>query len=416
MTARSLRKLTLPLLLFWALPARADVHPNTAPGFPVEQSFHVGDVDSINLFNGGLTLTIPIGGSYPVNGGFSYGLKLVYNSNPWLFKTFHYQVPPDYHEVSRLRAVPTSCSNAGLGWRLSLGRMNPPCQLPDANDTIANNPIYQDENGTDHIFYYVLHPGETEDSPPAGVWDVQYTRDGSYLRLKRYTGYDEVELPDGSMRRFDAATGMPTRIQDAFGNYVKIEETLEGPAGAQVPVWVLTDSQQREQKVYFRTDLPGYDRTVNRVVLTAFGTGATATWQFNYAKQPIGRPCPHNDTDQVGSVGPTVEVPLLTSVTLPDGSAWSTTAGDYVITYPPNSVCTDNSGEITALTLPTLGRMEWTWQKYSFPTGSSQKQQLQSNPGVATRGMRNADGTMQAMKVGSLDPEKIKAALAEIGG
>jgi hypothetical protein len=70
-----------------AAPALADVSPNTAPGFPAEQSFHVGDVDNVNLFNGGLTLNIPIGGSYPVNGGLSYSLKLIYNANPWEFFT-----------------------------------------------------------------------------------------------------------------------------------------------------------------------------------------------------------------------------------------------------------------------------------------------------------------------------------------
>jgi len=390
----SLRKILLPLLslILLALPVRADVHPNTAPGFPVEQAFHEGDVDSVNMFNGGLTLTLPIGGAYPVNAGFSYTLKLIYNSNPWLFKTIHYQVPPDFHEVNRLQAIPTSCSNAGLGWRVSLGRMNPPCQLPDVNDTFSTNPIYQDENGTDHIFYNVLHYGDAEDSLPAGVSDVEYTRDGSYLRLKRYSGYDEVEFPDGAVRRFDATTGLPTQIRDAFGNSVSISYATANQ-------WVITDSQGRTQRIYFRTDLPTYSQVVDHVDLVTLG-GAVATWQFNYASQIIGRPCPHNDTDQTGSVGSTVTVPLLTGVTLPDGSAWTTTAGDYVVTLPsgsvwPDNACTENAGEITALTLPTLGRMEWTWQKYSFPTGSSQKKQLQSNPGLATRGMRNADGTMQ---------------------
>ena len=59
------------LLAFAALsiqtgPVAADVHPNTAGGFPVDQSFHVGDIDSVNLFNGSLTLTLPIGPSFPV--------------------------------------------------------------------------------------------------------------------------------------------------------------------------------------------------------------------------------------------------------------------------------------------------------------------------------------------------------------
>jgi hypothetical protein len=43
------RRGLFPLLVLAALavaPAQADVHPNTAPGLPVDQSFHVGDIDS----------------------------------------------------------------------------------------------------------------------------------------------------------------------------------------------------------------------------------------------------------------------------------------------------------------------------------------------------------------------------------
>ncbi len=399
MTSR--RRIALSLLAGLALcgALRADVHPNTAPGFPVEQSFHVGDVDSVNLFNGALTLTIPLGGTYPVNGGFSYNLKLTYNSSPWLFKTMTYSIPPDYHLVPRTQAYPNPCSNAGLGWRVSFGRMDPPCQVPDANDTLPVGPIYQDENGTDHVFYPVLHYGDAEDALPAGVSDVEYTRDGSYLRLKVYTaGYREIEFPDGSVRRFDDGgvgfTGMPTAIRDPFGNQLTISYATPNQ-------WVLTDNQggTRTQRVWFRTDLPGYAQSVDHVDLVTFG-GTPVTYQFNYATQVIGRPCPHNDTDQTGSLGPTVNVPLLTSVSLPDGSSWKTTAGDYVTaipsgsTYPANA-CTENAGNLTAWTLPTLGRMEWTWQKVYFPSGSTTKPHLQTNPGVATRGMRNADGTLQ---------------------
>jgi RHS repeat-associated protein len=392
--AVSPRRILVAILLAGALaaPAVADVHPNTAPGFPVEQSFHVGDIDSINLFNNGLTLTIPIGGSYPVNAGFSYGLKLVYNSNPWLFKTVKYPNPADpANDLSRTQAYPTPCSNAGLGWRVSLGRMNPPCQVPDANDTYPLGPVYQDENGTDHVFYPTLHPGDAEDAPVSGVSDIQYTRDGSYLRLKVPTsGGWVVEFPDGSTRSF-GADGMPTSIQDPFGNFLSISYGIDMMDG--LPVWVLQDSQGRAQKVHFRTDLSPYAQVVNRIELTAFA-GAKATYQFNYTVQPIGRACPHNDTDQMGSVGNSVSVPLLTSVILPDNSSWSNTANDYVIALPQDGVCTENAGEITAWTLPTLGRMEWTWQKVYFPTGSTTKKHLQTNPGVATRTMRNPNGTV----------------------
>jgi len=386
------RKLLPPLLLIallpLAVPGAAQIHPNTAAGFPVEQSFHVGDVDSVNLFNGALTLTIPIGGSYPVNGGFSYNLKLVYNSSSWQFKTAEYTFPGN-PTLFRTQAYPSPCSNAGLGWRVSFGRFNPPCLSVDPLPPGVLD--YQDENGTDHVFYPTLHAGDAEDAPVAGVSDVEYTRDGSYLRLKVYTaGYREIEFPDGSARRFDS-TGMPTELRDPFGNKLSISYATPNQ-------WVLTDTQGRTQRIYFRADLPNYAQTVDHIDLVTFG-GVTVPYQFTYATQTIGRICPHNDTDQMGSLGATVTVPLLTSVALPDGSVWKAAASDYVTALPsgtwPDNACTQHSGNLTALTLPTLGRMEWTWQTVFFPTGSTAKSFAQINSGVATRAMRNADGTLQ---------------------
>ena len=395
----SRRALLLPLLvLLLALPAAADVHPNTAPGFPADQSFHVGDVDSVNLFNGALTLTIPIGGSYPVNGGFSYNLKLTYNSSPWEFLTVH-RVTNLQTDVDRLQAIPNRCSNAGLGWRISFGRMDPPCQVPDGNGSPSDRPIYQDENGTDHIFYPTLHTGDPED---AGVSDVEYTRDGSYLRLKVHADNSkEIDFPDGSVRQFDS-TGMPTMLQDAFGNFLKIDYTIPNR-------WVLTDSQSlRTNTIYFRTDFPGYAQTVDYIDLAVFGSSTPATYHFNYTPSTITRPCPHSDSDPMTtmSVSNNVLVPLLSSVTLPDTSSWS--ASGYLNTMRPNigpmspgvypaDACVENNGNITALTLPTLGRLEWTWQTVYFPSGSTTKKHLQNNPAVATRTMRYADTTVQGI-------------------
>ncbi len=373
-------------LLAPAFPAAADVHPNTAGGFPVEQSFHVGDVDNVNLFNGSLTLSIPIGQGYPVNGGFSYSLKLVYNSSPWIFQTVHHIRPADQEDVTRTQGLPNPCSNAGLGWRVSLGRLDPPCQVPDSNDMIPG-PIYQDEMGTDHLFYATLHAGDPEDVPVSGVQNVLYTRDGSYLRLKIYTtGVREVEFPDGTVRKFDSS-GRPTEIRDAFGNWLRIDYQTANQ-------WILTDLQNRSHKIIFRTDLPAYPQMIDHIDLAAFG-GDKATYQFNYTPTAVGRSCPHNDWElDLGGLSDTVMVPLLTSVTLPDGSAFSTMAGDY-LNLPPaaGQHCSEGSGNLTALKLPTQGRLEWSWQLYRFPSGSTGKMHLQANSGVATRTMRDGTGT-----------------------
>jgi len=76
---------TLACLVLTARPAAADPHPNTQGGVDVAQTFQLGDVDNINLYNGALTVALPLGIRFPVNGNFSYQLTLVANSNPWGF-------------------------------------------------------------------------------------------------------------------------------------------------------------------------------------------------------------------------------------------------------------------------------------------------------------------------------------------
>ena len=50
----------------------------SARGFNPNSLYHYGDVDNINLFNGALTLTLPLGPTYPVGGTISYGLWFVF--------------------------------------------------------------------------------------------------------------------------------------------------------------------------------------------------------------------------------------------------------------------------------------------------------------------------------------------------
>ena len=385
-----MRRTAFGLLLALAAPAAAEVHPNTAPGFPVEQSFHVGEIDNVNLFNGSLTLTIPIGPSYPVNGGLSYGLKLVYNANPWTFSTVT-TVHPDGTEATNPIADATACSNAGLGWRLSLGEFEPPCQQPDANGGLSPH-VYQDENGTDHLFYPTLHQGDPEDAPLAGVAQVLYTRDGSYLRLKVLTGGTrKLEYPDGTVRTFDTE-GRLTEIRDPFNNTVTVSylNAAGQPAAARdtTAEWILSDSHGRIHRVLFSFGPQDYPDwcvpIIDRIELTAFNSNTPAVYEFDYESRTIGRACPSNllDDDEV-------KVPLLTGVTLPDGSAWKIDAANgYVTALPANNRCTDHAGNLTSLALPTLGRLEWTWQTYQFPQ-ISPKSFLNRNSGVAARTMRN---------------------------
>lgn len=368
----SRQKILASLALFaLATAARADVHPNIQGGFPVDQVFQAGEIDNVNLFNGALTLTIPLGPTYPVGGGLQYGMKLVYNSNPWRYDTVI------LNGDSYSQAIPSECSNAGLGWRVSLGRLDPPCQMPDVNG--VQNLVYQDETGTDHIWYETLHAGDPEDAPVAGVQQVLYTRDGSYLRMKVLTnGNREVESPDGTTRTF-RADGLPTQIRDRFGNHLDVDYS-------NASYWQLTDNHNRVQRVWFRTDLAPYAQTVDKIELEASGTPNKATYQFHYVHRPVGLACPNNEPGTQQAL-----VPLLLSVTLPDGSSYQMAETDYITAAAASTAqCTDHGGNLLKLTLPTLGKLAWTWRTYVFPTASSAKRHLQTSSGVATRAMLDA--------------------------
>ena len=148
--------------LISALPAAAQDNPDDARGFNVAQVFNSGGIDHVNVFNGNLVLTIPIGGTYPLAGGLSYGLTLSYNANLWDFD-IDCEDPvgePGEPGDCRITARPNPGFNAGAGWLLSLGRL-----LPPSTDTnMINRWVYSGADGASHSFYTTLHDGETPEA------------------------------------------------------------------------------------------------------------------------------------------------------------------------------------------------------------------------------------------------------------
>jgi hypothetical protein len=358
------------VLFFMALaafaPVQAQEHPNVARGFNASGAFATGDIDNINPFNGNLVINLPLGQSFPVNGGLSYGLSLVYNSQVWEHQSYD----------SVTQAIPSRVANAGLGWMVSLGRLNPPQFLGDY-DTFRNT--YMSPDGSRHTFYPTLHEGETA---TAGI---EYTRDGSYLRLNTFTR--EMELPDGTIHTFDAS-GFPTQIRDRFNNQVNV--CYSTACGAVANSWRISDSQGRVHWVYFRdTWISGYQQqVVSQVDVAAFG-GARAIYTFRYnvddSQSVILTGCRNNDPQTAN-----LSVVLLTSLSLPDGTSYSIPVGDYF----PNGTTPCKAGMINRLTLPTLGKIEWDYITYTFPNHSSSRPFRQMTTGVGTRSLKDELGNL----------------------
>lgn len=86
---------------------------------------------------------------------------------------------------------------------------------------------------------------------------------------------------------------------------------------------------------------------------------------------------PHSDS----TLGDFVQVQLLTSVSLPDGSTFSMPSSDYVVDAPGSGPACRTSGSIRGIKLPTLAKIEWTYMEWMFPSESDERPCRQTRAG-----------------------------------
>ncbi|HWW59730.1 MAG TPA: hypothetical protein VN181_00045, partial [Thermoanaerobaculia bacterium] len=264
------------LLATVTLPLAAQKHPNIELGFNAEKLYQFTGLDSVNLFNGNLVVTIPIGRRYPVNDEFSYGLTLVYNSKVWDYEKIVVvqQGSGDDYYVGD----PSRRSNAGLGWRLSLGRLLSPSAAA-TRYPFTDRPywVYESPAGDEHAF-------DTFD--PAGNNALVKVENGtSYLRMVKVTeSLRKVEFPNGEVHEF---TNMGTRwrltkMRDRLGNEMTVSYTRD--SSDRDLKWTLVDSQNRTHTVTFVNSsamASSIDRGQMVSSISLAGIHQSATYQFN---------------------------------------------------------------------------------------------------------------------------------------
>ncbi len=376
----------IPSLLIGMFPAFLGAtlqHPNLERGFDPENAYEMRQVDDVNLFNGNLIVTIPIGDTYSVGlgGTLTYRLTLTYNLKAW-----DWEVVPSTGNPSSVLAWASRDSNAGFGWRLSLGQLIPPHTAP-RNET--DKYLYIDENGAEHLFYDRLAGVPSQ----SGVY---YTNDSSYLRLVLGEPI-RVESPDGLVREFNSS-GLLTRVTDRLARNAKGDQNaLDITYGNNK--WTLEDTEGRTHTVSFANqDYDGMSTPmVTRVELAAFGD-TTAVYNFSYGSLDFPRPLEHFDTDVDSPLPNPVRLPVLTSVTLPEEGmtyrmlGYHTEAGFF-------------PGALKELELPTKGSIAWTYGGWTFPavhlpTGGDGSRppsdHIEITPGVKERRLLTAGGSVQA--------------------
>ena len=105
---------------------------NRAKGFNAGSVYDFSGLDSVNAFNGNLTVSLPIGQTYAAGGGLSYQFVLTANGNIW-----DSTPDPCVIEPAPTMAIPDRRANAGMGWILTLGRLLD-SQCNGANATITS--------------------------------------------------------------------------------------------------------------------------------------------------------------------------------------------------------------------------------------------------------------------------------------
>ena len=316
-------------------------HPRFERGFNENRLFDLSEIDQVNLFNGNLSLSIPIGLDYPLGGDRSFQIRLVYNSKVWDIR--RNTVTGDELIPFIDEAEPDPYSNAGLGWSLHFGRL----LAPRAIGNESGEWLYLSPDGAEHTFHLNLTPGSS------WVPGVLYSRDGSRLRLRLHIdGRHEIGFPDGEIHRFtpvaEGASGSLREIVDPHGNTlltVSYNSTF----------WVITDRFRSytvilSNRIYNGVTTP----FVEEVRVPKFG-GGHAIFTFLYSTSTeFLRPCYEQRSAQFNSV----EAPRLESLLLPDGTR-------YEFSYN-NDLRTCDSGTLQQMTLPTRGVVAYAYGEFEF--------------------------------------------------
>ena len=395
-----------------AVAAEAQKPPAIELGFKADRVYDFNAIDSVNAFNGNAIVTIPIGMRYPAGGGLEYGLTLVYNSKAWDYKYMG-------NEAGQIFpwSVPNIRSNAGTGWRLSMGRL----LAPTDPETYAyrediHNWVYEGPSGDEHAFSNIVYNGGTTQDPDA---TVQFTADGSYLRMTVSGGERTIEFPDGKKHTFTYKQNDQkwrlTKIADRYGNEVNVRYDYDGTG--HVTDWWITDttaaSSVREHRVHFRylgelVDSVDKGMNVDYVSLQGVTDGQTthAKYTFNYYTPQVPPSCFNQYYGEPGHRFTTMAIPFLGEIVLPDDPSPNHDAS-YHFHYVETDTGTCDQGLLDTITLPTRGSISYTYQLYALPDQDACKASgpRSSSPGIKTRTLNDGSTASVWTYVLSLAPE-----------
>lgn len=264
-----LARLSLVLALLMSLNQSAIAQSAAARperGIAPADSYAVSDIESVNLTNGNLSLSIPLAALPPMSGGkLSWTLRAVYNSKAW--DTVRSGIQPDPLDPNSKYTVTNLQLSGVSGWRIGAryeisfedsdadySWIRPASQMQDPEYNLLTQNSWKKvvlttPDGATHelrptdyspyIDFYGNHPylrGYYKDNPNTVSAALRYySFDGSHLWVKidpdPYLFGGNVRswtlyLPDGT--KVEQLTSGIQRITDTNGNKVKIWSETDG--------------------------------------------------------------------------------------------------------------------------------------------------------------------------------------------
>ena len=307
-------------------------------------SYENGDIDSISMVNGNLTLQIPLI-SYPQRGGkLHMGFTLLY-SNPIL------------QPYATCNPVQHTCTSSGYNvlyhWGPETGRL----AIGLTNDFQPVMSSVSSSGGG--VQYYTVTEFD------GAIHEMGQMNNGSWISIDA-TGYSFTQQSgqnpgvgtvigrDGN--RYNNLTGT---LEDTNGNEITANTNSQGI----VTSW--NDTLGRVIPAQGATPpnfigCTGSQQTTNAALWAFPGpNGGTSEFKFCYASFNLSFTAPDCIDNAAHSFctptsGPSSQ---LQSVVLPNGTAWTF---EY-----------DNFGELSSITLPTGGTISYTWNYNASPCGFS---------------------------------------------
>lgn len=365
-------------------------------GLQAYHDYHGSDFDHVNLDNGNLTVSFPIV-SYPQRGnalkidfGITYnGTGRTYQQVVCVQGKCEYAWLPSSHSYTGMALTPISysaspalydlqqASSAETKW--TLPGTNPQAYFlqtvwytadggAHASAQTSNDQISLDGSGFQVGFVETSGPTPTDTC----TWDCSLPGiiPSPFL----------VGTHDG-ITYMGSSTGNATARMDADGNYITQSSTagITDTVGRSIPIPTVNSSPTPAETASCTGPL-----TISEIA-TWTPPGFFQQFTFCYAQVPLTMAI--QETNGTTPVNHSTEL-MLQSIVLPNGQAWTFEYNENLTNCPPSNLTT-NIGDLTHITLPTGGTIDYTYTclapfKSTFPTQTT---------AVTSRTVNANDGT-----------------------